>query len=472
MSLIKPVSIPNAAAENFGEGDVRHFQEGDDMSVPGISNPTRQLAHRDNEIASTLNEVVSAVNNKEQFVPLPVVRTVLPQESEDVVVNWRIPEGFEARIINATVASSPASSDVLLNVYFSTGFGNSTGESLVSTASEFTSGSEFKNSGELIIQLVNIGSVSLEITASVLLTMRPIGDSQGLLITSDLTGAAGPAGSQGPAGVGVQGATGAPGSSGMVWSGVWNSGATYSPPQVVSFDAGGGLGVSSYISTQLTSPGESPTSAPSKWDLVAQSGSSGTGASGFSGLDGFQFQGEWNSGTTYTKNDVVTYTSGSDQGTWYAGLNDILPSVGVAPPGTGWTQLFAQSVPVFAAETVDGFFYTEADYVQGVADAGFLSVAPGTYPLSFEQTTLLGPNSPKGTASIKTMQQISFGGAITFRLPTVGENLAEVSYQTDDATISVDSFGTVTVSGSNQFTVFNPQTRATTMSIRADSIVS
>src|SRR4051812_40472560 len=150
---IKPIDLPSAAGVNRGEGDVRHFSEGDSFSVPGVSGPTRELAERDNLIAQKLNETIQIVNNKEQFVPLPILRTTLPPNDNLVVTNYRIPAGFEARILNASIASSPLSADIQLNIFYATGFGNSTGESLVSTSDEITSGTSFKQNGEFIITI-------------------------------------------------------------------------------------------------------------------------------------------------------------------------------------------------------------------------------------------------------------------------------------------------------------------------------
>ena len=78
MSEIKPIDLPSAGGLTFGRLDVRHFSEDDAVDVPGLQNPTRHLAERDNAIAAKLNEVVGAVNNKEQFVPLNLSRTAIP----------------------------------------------------------------------------------------------------------------------------------------------------------------------------------------------------------------------------------------------------------------------------------------------------------------------------------------------------------------------------------------------------------
>src|SRR3546814_775251 len=191
---VRPINWPSAAGLKYGEGDVRHFSEGDAVDVTGLANPTRQLANRDNELADKVNEIIAVVNNKEQFVPLPVLRTTLPPQDEAVITNYRIPLGFEARILNASVAATPVSPDVELNIFYAEGFGNSTGESIVSTSDEVTSGTSFFQDGEFIISMRNKGGTTLDVVASILLTMRPLGEEGTLLVGSVIRGEQGPVG--------------------------------------------------------------------------------------------------------------------------------------------------------------------------------------------------------------------------------------------------------------------------------------
>ena len=86
---IKPVSLPAGAGLDYGSGDVRHFGLGDAVNVPGLSNPTRNLAQRDNLLAEKVNEVVAVVNNREQFVPLPVIRTIVAPNDETIITNYK-----------------------------------------------------------------------------------------------------------------------------------------------------------------------------------------------------------------------------------------------------------------------------------------------------------------------------------------------------------------------------------------------
>ena len=283
---IKPVSLPSAAGVDFGEGDVRHFSLGDAVDVPGMSNPTRYLAQRDNAVAEKLNEVIGVVNNQEQFVPFPVVRTIVPPNEEVIIANYRIPPGFESRILNAAVSASPTSTDIALNIYYASSFGNNTGTVVVTTASEFTGGVQFYQTGEFIITLKNTGPISLEMAASAMFTLRPVGAQGTLLVGTVIVGPTGPPGVAGPPGPpGVPGSGGA-GSPGMVWQGAWTNGNSYNPNDVVSFALFGSITssficrVSNTASLGTNDPGTDDTVT---WNAVALGGATGVGQQGVPG---------------------------------------------------------------------------------------------------------------------------------------------------------------------------------------------
>jgi hypothetical protein len=308
---IKPIDLPSAAGVNRGEGDVRHFAEGDSMSVPSLSGPTRELSERDNLLAQKLNETIAVVNNKEQFVPLPVLRTTLSPNDEVTVTNYRIPAGFEARVLNAAVSSTPLSPDIELNIYYAAGFGNITGSVLITTSDENTSGTSFKQDGEFIIALKNKGGLTLDAVASILLTMRPLGAVGTLLVGSVIKGDKGDPGQTGPRGLQGEPGTGGAGSPGMVWTGAWTNGRGYNAKEVVNFTFFGTL-VSSYIClvAHTANPANEPPTSPF-WDPVAI-GSSGSvtgiqGATGPQGAGAF-FSTALLSGTIATG---VDYSSGS-----------------------------------------------------------------------------------------------------------------------------------------------------------------
>jgi hypothetical protein len=321
---IKPLDLPSAAGVEYGKGDVRHFAQGDAFDVPGVSNPTRQLAERDNLIGEKLNEAINVLNNQEQVVPMPLIRTIVPPSDETIVTNYRIPPGFESRVLNAAVSSVPASSDIELNVYYATGFGNNTGTSIVSTSTEFTGGVQFNQQGEFIITLKNKGAVTLEMAASVLLTLRPIGAEGTLLVGTVISGKQGPPGQRGGVGpIGPPGSGGA-GSPGMIWKDQWLNGNPYNPNEVVRFDLYGSI-ASSYICrvAHVASLGvnDPQTDSTTTWNIVALGGATGTGTAGPTGPAGTSpvfaltvVNGTFTAGTDFTSEtgtgDFASYTSG------------------------------------------------------------------------------------------------------------------------------------------------------------------
>jgi hypothetical protein len=285
---IKPIDLPAAAGIDYSGGDVRHFSQGDAVNVPGMSNPTRNLAERDNLLASKMNEVVAVVNNQEQFVPLPVIRTTIPPNEEVIVTNYRIPAGFEARVLNAVISTTPTSTSAQINVYYSTSYGGTSGVSVVTVTpgSEFTGDVNFYQTGEFIVSLKNTGSSTLELAASVMLTMRPLGAEGTLLVGSIIEGLQGKPGMRGvPGPPGIPG-TGGAGSPGMVWQGAWTNGVSYFANDVVSFSLYGSI-TSSYIcrvaNTANTGVNDPQVDAVT-WNAVAIGGS--TGASGGAGPAG------------------------------------------------------------------------------------------------------------------------------------------------------------------------------------------
>ena len=285
---IEPVSLPSAAGIEYGSGDVRHFSPGDAVDVPGLQNPTRYLAERDNLLAETLNEVVEQVNNGEQVVYLPVVRTVLSPNESATVSNYRIPVGFEARILNAAVASTPASPSIQLNVFYSSNtFGSTSGAQAVSTATEFTGGTSFYETGEFIIQLNNTSASALTLTASVILTVRPVGGTGSLLAATVVPGPAGQPGPTGPPGVPGQPGSGGAGTPGMIWSGTFQFGNTYRAKEVVSYSLYGSL-LGSFIcnTTTMEDPQTSYLTSDGVWSPVALGSQGPIGSSGTQGSAG------------------------------------------------------------------------------------------------------------------------------------------------------------------------------------------
>jgi len=277
---ILPLTIPDAAGINNNEGDVRHLSTTDELAAVNISNVTRMLAYRDAAVRDKVNEVVDLVNNREQYVDVPIMRTTLPPGASETVHNFRIPIGFEARVLNAIVASSPIELGQLSILYSADTFGATTGTSPITTFSEFSGGTQFFSAGELIIQLGNVGAVTGDITASVLLTIRPIGANAGGVISPGTTGPQGKQGIQGPQGEqGIQGLPGNPGSPGLIPRGTWSPSINnYVVGSVVKYN--GAVYVATTNVTQTTPPSVDTL----EWELLLPQGA--TGAAGSNGVNG------------------------------------------------------------------------------------------------------------------------------------------------------------------------------------------
>ena len=354
---IRPVDIPSAAGIDFGRGDVRHFSEDDGVDVVGLQTPTRHLAQRDNILAVKLNEVVEVVNNKEQFVPLLVPRTSVAPGTEEIVTNFAIPAGFEARVLNATVGSTPVTSSATLKIYYSNGYGNVTGTELVSTASTFSSGVAFYNAGEFIVALRNNGASMLEIAASITLTIRPIGSTAGLLVGTVVQGKQGLPGRQGDPGLPGPPGVGGAGTAGLAWKGVFNSGFTYYVNDAVSYTSGGVT--QSYICI-LANPATA-TAPPNGtyWDMLASSGSAGSAGAGVT------WRGVWSTALSYVLNDIASFTFNSVTSS-YICISAVGPSLTNPPTDASHWALFAgptSSVPpTYTVSTVPGLLSFGSDY--------------------------------------------------------------------------------------------------------------
>lgn len=374
---IQPVDLPQAAGIQYGNGDVRHFSPGDAQDVPAMQNPTRQLAERDNLLAEKVNEVIQTVNNQEQFVPLPIIRTILPPMDETIVSNYRIPAGFESRVLNAVIASSPVSTDIELNIYYNTTFGGVSGTSVVSTASEYSGGVSFYQEGEFIIGLKNKTGQTLELVASVLLTLRPVGAEGGLLVASVVKGDKGDPGPTGPRGLQGTPGTGGAGSPGMNWRGAWSSSDTYAEKDVVSFPLYGSL-TSSFIAIVANlnqSPEDSYVSSAGYWEPVAL---------GFAGTGG--------------------------------------------PAGTG-------GAPTYLSKPVNGTFVTHADYM-GVSYNGSYNsasaVEPGrNYSYRCVECAVIDVSGNTGMSMLTSANRLAFMGHADVQLPNKANNSAYCDYTTD-----------------------------------------
>jgi hypothetical protein len=397
MAAIQPVDLPQAAGIEYGKGDVRHFSPGDAVDTSSLQNPTRHLAERDNKLAGKLNEVIEAVNAQEQFVPLPIIRTILPPMQDTVVANYRIPVGFESRVLNAVVAATPQSSDIELDIYYNTTFGGVSGTAVVSTASEYSGGVSFYQTGEFVIALKNKSGITLEMVASVLLTLRPIGAPGSLLVASVVQGQRGLPGPTGPRGPGGPPGTGGAGSPGMIWTGTWSGSTAYAEKSVVRFSVYGSL-PSSFIALQANvgqSPQSSYVGAANVWDLVALGGQ--IGATGSIGSTG---------------------------------------SVGGAP--------------TFALNTVVAHGTAGVDFVGSNYDSDYLgsNIAPNSqFSINCREGAVVAANGTNGMAVLTTSARLCFRGHGTFVLPQTTDG-GYVNWQNSMVNYTVTPNGSVESIGS------------------------
>lgn len=396
---IEPISVPDAAGINYAGGDVRHLSPTKDvMSAEAISTVTRQLAYRDKLISQAVNDLIAVVNNKDQFVNLPVPTANVPPGAVVDVTNFRIPPGFEARVLNATVSSTPTASAVRLDVlYTESTFGSSVGDaSVVSTLSEFSAGTSFYGTGQFLIRFTNTAGRNATAAASLLLTMRPVGAQKGGIIGPGAKGEPGAQGAKGDKGElgspGLPGPTGAPG---VNWRGVWASGSNYAARDATHHDG------SAYYALQSSSNQEPPTpdNAPSAyWDLIAKEGGVGatgpTGSIGAQGSVGLDWAGTWHAGSHYTFDQAVYY---SDNNAAYISVG--ADNFGTTPPTSQYWDLFVGGVEGPPGPTgpvginVQGTYDSDETYDQN--DLVFYTL--GSVTNTYIATDEVGTNEPPGT---------------------------------------------------------------------------
>ncbi len=196
LGQIEPLGMPDGSPVDVGGGDVRHLTPADGLDAVTISNTTRALAMRDVLLRDKVNALITAVNNREQIIPLMIPRTTLGPGETLAACDLRIPAGFEARVLNAAVASTPATA-VLLSVLYNATFGAMTGTALITTYTEDVATTSFQNEGELVVQLTNSSDAPADVSASVIVTMRPSTAQLGGVIGPGIAGPAGPAGRDG-----------------------------------------------------------------------------------------------------------------------------------------------------------------------------------------------------------------------------------------------------------------------------------
>lgn len=229
MEQIRQLDLPSGGGLSFNSGDVKHTSPSGGLSSESVSFSTRCLAERDNLVKEKLNEIIASWNNFEVPVYVPVMRTRIRAGGTEQVANYRIQEGYEARVNNVAVSSIPDATVRVDVIYSANTFGATQGTTLSSTVTETTTQTAFYPEGEFIIKLTNIGTDDAEVVASISLSVRStvVERSQLSSITINDTpatqivgptgarGAVGPTGSTGPRGyAGIQGPTGYTGTTG------------------------------------------------------------------------------------------------------------------------------------------------------------------------------------------------------------------------------------------------------------------
>ena len=377
---VDPIALPDAAAIEYASGDVRHLSIEDALNSVNISNATRNLAYRDNQLAAKLNELIGVVNNQENLVNLPSISTYLAPGQVLDVANYRIPSGYEARVMDLAVSSNPLGVVLAEILYSASTYGASSGLSAASTYSEVTGGTSFYGTGEFILRLTNSGTTGATSVASVMVSTRPVTAQQGGIIGPGVEGEQGPVGPPGPPGPPGIGIPGAPGLAGLTWRGVYNPASAYAQNDAVSYNFGNGVGIASFIClvpcTGVAPP--LPTLAPStNWGIL-------------------------NYATPSTPDSVIaplsftgTLTLGSVFGYFVA------PYAGYAESA----QVFLQSAPGGGSVSIDLLSSTSTLYGQPVAVATATNFAGTTFasPISLTagQYVQAKVSSLKGT----------FGGA-------------------------------------------------------------
>lgn len=471
--MIKTINIPSAAAADFSNGDVRHITRGDSLDYLTLQGPTRHLAQRDILLADKLNEVISKVNNSEQYINVPSLRTTIPPGTSLNVENFRIPDGFEARVFNAAVSSS--NSSVQLVVYFGTSFGGVAGTEVVNTVSEASLDTTFYPKGEFIIKLINAGTTSADVTASIVLTMRPVGDTVGDLISP------GPKdGKDGKDGVdGVDGADGAPGSPGVqgpagdsfVWIGRWEDlslGASVVVNDTASYTSAAGITSSFICITNHTKGATPPSTDTANWSLMVNGATSnvptfGSAARNFKVHTESNFVGFSRSLTSVTHSTTTATATLTAHG--YA-VGQSVTIANVAISGST-TNIPYNGTFTITSKTTDTFSYTMLSTPSSDADASTGAVVgvdgyvtPTTSGTGIDVTGSItetyvqnSSGSPAGMSILTGAYKFYFTGSITFTLPTISGESSKLDWGVSVVKSFVSAHGILTDETSTNPTV-------------------
>jgi len=449
LGLVSPLSLPDGSPINYNGGDVQHLGPSSPLDAPAISNVTRMLAYRDALLSAKLNELIAVVNNKEQLMNLPAIWTALGPGESVVATNYRIPPGFEARLIDSTVSSTPVTQQVLLEVLYNANtFGQTTGSvTAVSTYKESGAGTSFYGTGEFVVQLTNTGVTPTEVVASIMMTVRPTTAQTGSVIGPGVQGSQGAPGPQGPQGVGVVGPPGAPGLAGLNWRGAYSNTSIYAVNDGVSHDWDGTIGLVSYINilpcTGVVPP--LPANAPStNWDVLAAAAQGVQGEVGATGTQGFIYMGYFAAGTQYPYGAVVLNGTGTTQTMVY--YNDVGATYN-APPSAPWLPLFGPFTgPCYVQSSVPVAVAPQASFVADptTAQPGYDIIVVGTiWNFPFVESVIFGgpPAQPYSSMNwLRGRAGLVFYGDLQINLPTLA-NSARANWTVADTVIEASTHG-------------------------------
>jgi hypothetical protein len=350
----------------YAGGDVQHQSPVGVIDWANLTQTSRTLAQRDNLIAATVNSLVAQVNNKEQLIPVPIPNTYLSPGDSITVTNVRIPPGFEARVLNAAVASAPVANLALLQVLYNSTYGATTGQSVASTYNEVSVSTSFYPTGGLAIQISNGGQQGVTASGSVLITLRPVVDQPGSVIGPGSQGQPGPPGPPGQDG--ANGSPGVPGPTGATWTyrGPYNALASYNQNDVVAYNLGT-PGVAAYIAL-VPNTGQQPplpTAAPSAyWGLLAYTSPSTT---------------PYTIAPSYAWGGlpILNLDWGYFQAPFTGQIVGAMTSIQTPPSGTGGDQI--DIVNSSDARTYHTVYIPSGSYFSGTTFATPVSVAAGDY---------------------------------------------------------------------------------------------
>lgn len=158
---------------------IRHLGPDDILAAVSISNVTRSIEAQNYILAEKLNELIVELKNSVQATPIVLPRVELGSMAAEWLGNFRIPVGYTATVVNASVASMPTSGSALLDIFHSPGTFGQNGSSqsatnVVSTTTEYTAVGDYVSAGELIFRVSNNTTLRIAATASITLAVKPV----------------------------------------------------------------------------------------------------------------------------------------------------------------------------------------------------------------------------------------------------------------------------------------------------------